>query len=57
MLDPDPHPGDELDSDPDSHQFTDGKPKCMKNEPNIELFKGFCASIRKLGSESGTASK
>jgi hypothetical protein len=40
MLDPDPHPGDELDSDPDSHQFTYGKPKCMENEPILALFQG-----------------
>jgi hypothetical protein len=29
----DPHQSDNLDSDPDPHQFIDDKPKCMEHEP------------------------
>ncbi len=31
--DPDPHQSVQLDPDLSPHQFSDDKPKCMKNEP------------------------
>jgi hypothetical protein len=40
IQDPDPHPGDKLDPEPDPHQFADDKPKCMEYEPIRVLFMG-----------------
>jgi hypothetical protein len=37
----DPHHRDMLYPEPDPHQFTDDKPKCMEYEPILALFQGF----------------
>jgi hypothetical protein len=40
-MDPGPHQSDELDPDPDPHQFADDELKCMGNEPISALFQDF----------------
>jgi hypothetical protein len=38
---PDPHQIDQLDPEPDPHQFADDKSKSMEYEPILALFQGF----------------
>ncbi len=58
FTDPHPEKSDKLDPDLDPHQFADGKSKCMEYDPILyKHFSSFWASICKLTSESGSASK
>ncbi len=50
----DPHQIDQLDPEPDPHQFAEDKPKCLEYEYNT--FSRILAFIWKLGSGSGSRS-